>query len=53
MANGAFAALPFPVTIAACALIATAVLTRRTALGLFIEATGNNPVASRYASSGV
>lgn len=41
--------LPFTVTIVAAMLLLTALLTRRTALGLFIESVGDNPTASRYA----
>lgn len=41
--------LPFTVTLVALALLLTAIVTRRTALGLFIESLGNNEAASRYA----
>lgn len=41
--------LPFTVTLVGLALLLTAVVTRRTALGLFIESLGNNEAASRYA----
>ncbi len=47
--GGYFVALPFSITLAVFMLAATALLTRRTALGLFIEAVGNNATASRYA----
>jgi simple sugar transport system permease protein len=47
--GGFFLGLPFPVTIVAVTLLITALLTRRTALGLFIESVGNNETASRYA----
>lgn len=40
--------LPFSFTLLACALVALVLLTRKTALGLFIECVGNNPVASRF-----
>lgn len=48
IAGGSFAGLPFPVTLAAAALLALALLTRRTALGLFIEAIGDNRTAARF-----
>ncbi len=41
--------LPFAVTIIACTLILFLLLTQKTATGLFIESTGDNEVASRYA----
>ncbi len=47
--NGAFLGLPFTLTLVVLALLAVALLTRRTAAGLFIEAVGNNRVASRFA----
>jgi simple sugar transport system permease protein len=40
--------LPFGLYLAAGVLLAVWALTRRTALGLFIESIGVNPVASRY-----
>jgi simple sugar transport system permease protein len=46
---GNFFYLPFTVTLVAITAIVAGVLTRRTGLGLFIEAVGNNPTASRYA----
>lgn len=49
LGNGYFAGLPFAVTLAAVVYIIVGLLTRRTALGLFVEAVGNNPVASRFA----
>jgi ribose/xylose/arabinose/galactoside ABC-type transport system permease subunit len=49
VANGFFLGLPFPITMVAVALAAMALLTRKTAIGLFVESVGNNPVASRYA----
>jgi simple sugar transport system permease protein len=45
---GTFLWLPFPITIVACTVVLLWLLTRATALGLFIEAVGNNPLASRY-----
>ncbi|MGB7159578.1 MAG: ABC transporter permease [Tepidisphaeraceae bacterium] len=47
--NGSFLGLPFTLTLVAMALLVIAVLTRKTAAGLFIEAVGNNRVASRFA----
>lgn len=47
--GGSFAWLPFTVTVTAIAAIVLIVLTRVTALGLFIESVGNNPLASRFA----
>ncbi|MEO6435549.1 MAG: ABC transporter permease [Tepidisphaeraceae bacterium] len=41
--------LPFTVTLVAITALVAGALTRRTGLGLFIEAVGNNPTASRYA----
>jgi len=49
IAGGYFLALPFPVTLVLLALLITAILTRRTAMGLFIEAVGNNETASYFA----
>ena len=48
IANGSFAKLPFTITIVVIALAATYVMTRKTALGLFIEAVGNNERGSFY-----
>ena len=47
--NGHLLGLPFPVMIVAAMLAVTALLTRRTALGLFIESVGDNETASYYA----
>ena len=47
--NGFLLYLPLAATIVAIAAAATILLTRKTALGLFIEAVGDNDVASRYA----
>ncbi len=49
LGNGVLFGLPFPVTLAVIAYLVVGVLTRRTALGLFVESVGNNPVASRFA----
>ena len=46
--NGHFLGLPFTVTIVVVVFAATAFLTRRTAIGLFIEAVGDNETASRF-----
>ncbi|HUU11100.1 MAG TPA: ABC transporter permease [Phycisphaerae bacterium] len=46
--NGHLLGLPFPVAIVAVALAATVVLTRKTAVGLFIESVGDNETATRY-----
>jgi len=46
--NGHLLGLPFTVTIVAVMLALTALLTRGTAVGLFIEAVGDNEAASRY-----
>jgi galactofuranose transport system permease protein len=45
---GSWLGLPVPVTLVALVAVAMVLLTRRTALGLFIEAVGYNPTASRY-----
>jgi simple sugar transport system permease protein len=49
IAGGYFLGLPFPVTLVLLALLITAILTRRTAMGLFIESVGNNETASYFA----
>jgi simple sugar transport system permease protein len=49
LGNGSLAGLPFTVTLVAALAAVTGLLTRGTALGLFIEAVGNNPTASTYA----
>ncbi|MEI6808395.1 MAG: ABC transporter permease [bacterium] len=41
--------LPVPIFIALAVMAVAAIATRATALGLFIEAVGNNPTASYYA----
>lgn len=45
---GSWLGVPVPVLLVALVFVAMYVLTRRTALGLFIEAVGCNPVASHY-----
>jgi simple sugar transport system permease protein len=49
IANGSLLGLPVPVTLLAVLLIVCALATRRTTLGLFIQAVGDNDVASRLA----
>jgi galactofuranose transport system permease protein len=49
IANGFLLGLPFTLFIVALVLIITAFLTRKTALGLFIESVGVNSTASRFA----
>lgn len=46
---GSLAALPFSIFIVAGVLVVASLLTRRTALGLFIESVGSNANASRLA----
>jgi galactofuranose transport system permease protein len=46
--NGFVAGIPFSLFIVAAVLALLLLLTRRTALGLFIEAVGLNPVAARF-----
>lgn len=49
LANGFLLGLPFaPLLVVAC-YVATHLLVRRTALGLFVEAVGDNETASRFA----
>jgi simple sugar transport system permease protein len=50
--SGSFLGLPIPVLIAIAVAAALALLTRRTALGLFIEAVGVNPRASYLSGIG-
>lgn len=47
--NGSFLALPVPVSILLVIALLMALGTRRSSLGLFIEAVGDNEVASRFA----
>jgi len=49
VAGGHFLGLPFPLTMVAAMWLMTWVLTRWTAMGLFIESVGNNETASRFA----
>ena len=49
IAGGYFLGLPFPATLVLLALLLTAALTRKTAMGLFIESVGNNETASYFA----
>ncbi len=51
--TGSFLGLPFPVVLVLLVLIAVHLLMRGTALGLFVEAVGCNPTASRYAGINV
>jgi simple sugar transport system permease protein len=46
--RGSFAGLPFTLTLALAVWLALTFLKSRTALGLFIECTGDNETASRY-----
>jgi len=46
--NGFVAGIPFSLYIVAAVFAVVALLARRTALGLFIEAVGLNPVAARF-----
>ncbi|MHC4210874.1 MAG: ABC transporter permease [Planctomycetota bacterium] len=49
LGNGAFLGLPVTVSIVVVAAAALGLLSRVTAFGLFVEAVGTNPVASRHA----
>jgi len=49
LGQGFFLGLPFSIFIVAVLVIVTTLVTRRTALGLFIEAVGINPTAARFA----
>ena len=49
LGNGFFLWLPVSISIAVVAIICVALLTRMTALGLFVEAVGGNPTAARHA----
>ena len=46
--SGYWLGLPFPIFLVAAVLAVTAVATRRTSIGLFIEAVGINPKATRF-----
>jgi len=48
LGSGAFLGLPVPVVITAVLVALTLFVTRKTALGMFIEAIGANPIASRF-----
>jgi ribose/xylose/arabinose/galactoside ABC-type transport system permease subunit len=47
--NGSLLGLPFPVLLSLAMLAITVALTRKTAIGLFIESVGDNQTASAYA----
>lgn len=46
--NGHLFALPFTITIVVATLVLTALATRKTPIGLFIESVGDNETAARY-----
>ena len=46
--SGFFLGLPFPIILVILVFVLTWALTRKTSLGLFIEASGANALASRY-----
>jgi simple sugar transport system permease protein len=46
--NGFLFKIPFSITLVLLMLVATTLITRKTAMGLFIESVGDNPTASRY-----
>lgn len=48
LGNGHFLGVPFTLTLVMLMLIATSLLMRRTACGLFVEAVGDNETASRF-----
>jgi simple sugar transport system permease protein len=48
LGTGHFLALPFTVTLVVLVFAASAVFTRKTAVGLFVEAAGDNETASRF-----
>lgn len=48
LGGGYFLGLPFSYTMVLAAFVVTAVFVRKTALGLFVEATGDNEKASAY-----
>jgi simple sugar transport system permease protein len=50
--NGHLFALPFPVVLSVAMLGLTGLLTRKTAIGLFVESVGDNQAASRHAGVG-
>ncbi len=47
--TGYLLGLPFPIFIVGAVLLMTAVVTRKTSIGLFIESVGINPKATRFA----
>ena len=49
LGSGFFLGVPFTLAVALTTVAVTILATRSTALGLFIEAVGNNPIASRCA----
>ena len=49
LGQGYWLGLPFSIYIVAFLLLLTALVTRKTAIGLFIEAVGINPTAARFA----
>ncbi|MEO8351167.1 MAG: ABC transporter permease, partial [Chthoniobacteraceae bacterium] len=51
--NGHFLGLPFTVAIVGVVFAVTALLARKTAVGLFIEAAGDNETASRFCGAPV
>lgn len=48
LGNGHFLGLPFTLTLVLLTLAATAMVMRRTAAGLFVEAVGDNETAARF-----
>ena len=48
LGQGYLLGLPFSIYIVACVLLVTSIFTRKTAVGLFIEAVGINPTAARF-----
>ncbi len=52
LGRGHFLGLPFAVTLVAAVFAITALAVRKTALGLFLEAVGDNETASRYSGIG-
>lgn len=48
LGTGFFSGLPFPIILVIITFALVQLLTRRTALGLYIEAVGSNPSASHY-----
>lgn len=49
LGEGHLFGLPFSITLLAVTLLLLWLLSRRTAMGLFVECVGDNPVASRFA----